>query len=462
MAGEGYRAKFHPPGGANEVTVPLPLDGRTSSKMMRWLDQPVNLAMPRLIGCTSVIVVSKKGVWANHIWEMPTFRPEPNEDETGWYMPGFEGEGEITTTFPQKEQLAFFKSNAIDRLHSRYDPVTSEHESGLDDLRKAGEIFDDESDFQVFMFVPYTGVDKEDDPNYGKEKPDGLGPAWDRNGEPNPRGDEGTTAYNDQIRDELKGIFGKQDLHIEQIVYAPDRVDEEDAGYISHRGRALVQYQPGDGKDCESKAQWRIYFEGEQENHSRAEWDPLDSQGDDKPAQRCGGSSKNKRQSCSPEPDPAPVPEKAEYTDNCNDSTRLTPFGYGELDKAIQNFCYNAIELSTPAAPIWRTYKREDLHLHLAVQWSASGQDGCKKQDGELNNQLSIEDCKSGFITNINRCNTDTISQKYGSNPMVWNMASGCVDFWVGGHGDDWECPNNDHECSGKELPQDSNAPAWP
>jgi hypothetical protein len=96
------------------------------------------------------------------------------------------------------------------------------------------------------------------------------------------------------------------------------------------------------------------------------------------------------------------------------------------------------------------------------VQWSQSGQDGCKTQSGELSNRLTIEDCKAGFIANINNCNTDTISKKYGSNPMTWNMGLGCVDFYVGGHGDDWDCPNNDHECSGSELPQDKNAPAWP
>ncbi|KAF2680038.1 hypothetical protein K458DRAFT_407615 [Lentithecium fluviatile CBS 122367] len=292
MASEGNLGRSAAPGTENSFIVPLPEDGRTSSKMVSFLDKPVTLAIPHLVGCTSIIVVSKKGTWANHIWELPTFRPDPNEDEEtgeqrGWFMPGFVGEDRPTTeTFPQAEQLAFFKSNAIDRLHSRYDPVTDAHESGLDPLREAGNLFDDESEFRVFMYAPFVTIFDENDPNYMKEKPEGLKPAWDRDGEPNPRGDEGTTAYNDQIKAEIRTIFGKQDLDIEVILYAPDVEDFEDAGFDSHRGRALVQYQPGDGNEDGSKAQWRIFFEAEVEAHDGAEWDPLGSQGD-KPAQRC-------------------------------------------------------------------------------------------------------------------------------------------------------------------------------
>ena len=37
-------------------------------------DQPINLGIANLHGCTSVIVVSRKGVWASHFWEVPSFK----------------------------------------------------------------------------------------------------------------------------------------------------------------------------------------------------------------------------------------------------------------------------------------------------------------------------------------------------------------------------------------------------
>jgi hypothetical protein len=354
MAGEGYRAK-HGLGGGAEVTVSLPDDGRVSSKMMRFLDKPVNLAIPALVGCTTIVVVSKKGAWANHIWEQPIFRPEEDEGDDGSLMymrPGL-GTSErslLEKDFPREAQLRLFQENAIDRLHTRYDPVTAEHESGLDALRANGEIFDSSSDFKIYMFLPYQPIFDEADPNYGKQNPTGLKPAWDANGGmPAPRGDEGTTAYNDQLRAELKKIFG-QNAPISEVIYAPDLANEDfmDSQFNSHRGRALVQYQPASAKDCNAKAQWRIFFEGDQTPRHREEWTALDAQGSGKPAQRCGPAAKMKREECerpssttsSPAPTFSPV-----YRDNCNAALLYHLFGSGELDKAVQDFCFNVMQV---------------------------------------------------------------------------------------------------------------------
>lgn len=39
----------------------------TTSELINFANEPVSLATPRLVGCTSIIVVSNKGAWANHI-----------------------------------------------------------------------------------------------------------------------------------------------------------------------------------------------------------------------------------------------------------------------------------------------------------------------------------------------------------------------------------------------------------
>jgi hypothetical protein len=164
-----------------------------------------------------------------------------------------------------------------------------------------------------------------------------------------------------------------------------------------------------------------------------------------------------------PQPEPEPsVEPRPNFTDNCNDATVFTSFSYGEADKAIKNFCYNVVEIGIQ--PTWKTYKKDGLHLHLAMGWSQSGQDGCHPIPPEdLNNNLPISDCESQFLANVNRCNTDTIEKKFGSNPMVWNSDQGCIDFYIAGHGDDWDCNGaGTVECSGTELPDDEDAPGWP
>lgn len=48
--------------------------GGTSSALMRQLDnQRLNVAVQRLYGCTSILVVSQQGIWLPHFWEAPSF-----------------------------------------------------------------------------------------------------------------------------------------------------------------------------------------------------------------------------------------------------------------------------------------------------------------------------------------------------------------------------------------------------
>ncbi|RKL11735.1 hypothetical protein BFJ71_g216 [Fusarium oxysporum] len=231
---------------------------------------------------TTSTTTVQRGAWANHIWEEPAFKPfeaiDENDDENSgededsdederpilaWHRPqllprDLNQLGDPVTDFPAQEQLDFFRYHALEKLHTPYDPTpvdakAEDHEFGLNELRRDGGIFDDESDPQIYFFLPYKIINKKRDVNYDKENPVGLPAMWDREGAPSPRADEDGPSFNDQLRTEMTGIF--PDIPIETVMYAPDVVNDfADEADINPRGRAIVQYQPGDTSDCDTKA----------------------------------------------------------------------------------------------------------------------------------------------------------------------------------------------------------------
>ncbi|KAF5241350.1 hypothetical protein FANTH_9155 [Fusarium anthophilum] len=328
MSAEGGLAKSLAKEHKQLSIVPLPSDGSTSSKRILFSDLPVSLSIPHLTGCTSIIVVSKRGAWANHIWEEPAFKPfeaiDENEDEdsgkdqdsdederpiVAWHRPqllprDLDQLGDPLAEFPAQEQLDFFKLHALERLHTPYDPTPTDakaedHEFGLDDLRRDGGIFDDESDPHIYFFLPYKIINNKNDVNYNKENPVGLPAMWDKGGAPSPRADEDGPSFNDQLRTEMAGIF--PDIPIETVMYAPDvKNDFADDEDINPRGRAIVQYQPGNTSDCDTKAKWRIFFEKQLEPMKEVEWTPLLEEGD-QDSQWCnpsGGKKLRARAAC--------------------------------------------------------------------------------------------------------------------------------------------------------------------
>ncbi|KAI0812169.1 hypothetical protein GGR55DRAFT_677765 [Xylaria sp. FL0064] len=316
MVGESKLCASVALGDENSKIVSLPTTGKTSSQLVGFFDQPVSLAVPHLVGCTSIIVVSRKGAWASHIWELPVFRPEEEEnEEPGMLEYALPGTENFSPDFPFSQQLAFFQDHALDKLRNTYDPPDENHEFGLGQLQNSatpedqswqGHVFDPDSEPQVFAFIPYVTIYDESDPNYNQVNPVNLPAAWDRPGAPNPRADENGDPFNDQIAGTLRSIFGDNDLPIQRVLYAPDVEEEDpfDADYKTSRGRALVQYQPADIGTCSSKANWRIWFEGQVDAPTQEkEWDPLGQRGGQAPAQLCGGQAVGgglqKRQTCS-------------------------------------------------------------------------------------------------------------------------------------------------------------------
>ncbi|KAK8080386.1 hypothetical protein PG997_008204 [Apiospora hydei] len=91
-----------------------------------------------------------------------------------------------------------------------------------------------------------------------------------------------------RILAELRTIFPKNnELTISTVQYSPNKKDIGDTMFNSHRGKLLVQYQPAP-KKCDdnanideaeqSKAMWRVWFEGHDIGDRHAEWVPADHQ----------------------------------------------------------------------------------------------------------------------------------------------------------------------------------------
>ena len=330
MPSEGNLGFSAAPGTEGSKIVPLPLDGTTSSEQVIFEGKPVSLAIPHLIGCTSIIVVSKKGAWANHIWERPTFMPEeewiedPNPPEgqepedifSGkWYIPGTE---EAVEEFPAADQLKWFTEHALG-------PIASD----LGGLRSSGNIFADGSDAAVFMFMPTVRG--------------GGGAAWDKGGMPGPRPDDGQAdSLNDMIRKELKKAFGES-LEINEVLYTPDEdSDPEDTAWENPSGRALVQYQPGDGNSCDNtEAKWRVFFEAATEPHGKSgSWEPAEGQ-------FCLPDGNAKRQACEPDV-PTDLPTLAPRPTGIS-----TPPGSSCASTVTASECNMGACIPTPSCAEW-------------------------------------------------------------------------------------------------------------
>lgn len=91
----------------------------TTSFGYKWGGHPVSVSLEALYGCTAVIVVSKRGVLAFHIWEVPTFKPKGRQA-------------------PPDPNV--FQKNVYDAL-SYKDPAVSGHVAGILNMRSDSPAF---------------------------------------------------------------------------------------------------------------------------------------------------------------------------------------------------------------------------------------------------------------------------------------------------------------------------------
>lgn len=77
----------------SDITIAVPLDqapvagsvieiGVSSSRFTYFDNAEHNILVEGLVGCTSVVVVSRLGAWASHFWEAPSFRDQNNGQGT--------------------------------------------------------------------------------------------------------------------------------------------------------------------------------------------------------------------------------------------------------------------------------------------------------------------------------------------------------------------------------------------
>ncbi|KAF0329628.1 hypothetical protein GQ607_003196 [Colletotrichum asianum] len=259
-------------------------DFMTSHNWISFEDKVGAISVHGLWGCTSVVVLSRRGAWASHIWEMAFASRSDN----------------------------YFADRAIFDLHSgagTNNELTAYREWGIDDLRyqadagDRGVIFgdgtpaDNDLPIQVYIFTPRhrppeSATDEvRKDPNYMA----------------------GTLLYGKRIgelHDHLYKTFSatSTQVKVDVIDYAPRTklkvwdgsgerpMTPDDLGDINikqSRGKLLIQYQPA--PDCTGKASWRLWVEGRPLEGRTASWDPASNQIFQ--GQAAGGAAA-KRQAC--------------------------------------------------------------------------------------------------------------------------------------------------------------------
>ncbi|KAI1171346.1 hypothetical protein F4777DRAFT_64442 [Nemania sp. FL0916] len=259
MAGESWRA-YHPTDIFSRG-VKTNVRGTTSNEI-GFLGNTGSLAVSGLYGCTSVVVVSRRGAWINHMWEAPFFTPYTNDPAPPSPL----------------EQQDIFRKEALMPLLQETGPDNS---FGISDMRvitngpefPTSHLMEDDADPRVFIFAPYERLG-ENDPEYNNEFPKNLPEAWGM--------DDGLPSFNQQIENEIRAIFrapSGYNVPIEKVLYAPlqskkgDRDLLVDPLFKHHRGKALVQYQPA--LKCGDMASWRVWFEGHELTSShQASWAP--------------------------------------------------------------------------------------------------------------------------------------------------------------------------------------------
>ncbi|KAI1779050.1 hypothetical protein F4818DRAFT_437850 [Hypoxylon cercidicola] len=237
------------------------LEGKTYN-FVTFSKVPSSLGLSGLWGCSSLVIVSQRGAWVNHMLEAPEFMP-------------------LFNVYPRpnkKQQDAIFMRSVLASLWVGH--YKEQYPIGLPDLRQKWDannpealdsLLADDAEPHVFLFAPYQKVSG--GPNKHVEFPIGLPMAY--------------VEYNGMIKDEIQKIFGPA-VPFKVVPYAPLQPTEElfdaygqhacfamgDEHFQTHRGKVLVQYRPASG--ISGKASWRVWFEGrELTPDQQHEWDPM-------------------------------------------------------------------------------------------------------------------------------------------------------------------------------------------
>ncbi|RYP13177.1 hypothetical protein DL765_007004 [Monosporascus sp. GIB2] len=246
MRGEVARA-YSEGNGVELVKITSPFTFPTSSLVRTFGDGVVSAAVAGLHGCTSVIVVSRRGVWLSHIWETPSF--------TGLLL------SRIPLMFEDGlSKEARFSYEVLSALR-RGNATSAHHRTGIADLRSSEtlharrsrrrrSLFDNDAKPRVYIFTPKSVI------RAGFRFPDHI----------------------ERIKDEILAIFGDYPVPIHVIGYDPPREADvggkkgkkQDTDYRTAKGKVLVQYQPS--SNYNGRSSYRVWFEGRVHPDGSDQW----------------------------------------------------------------------------------------------------------------------------------------------------------------------------------------------
>ncbi|KAJ4329270.1 hypothetical protein N0V84_000163 [Fusarium piperis] len=302
-----------------------PVDATTSNYIL-FGGKTSSLAVQGLWGCTAVVVVSKRGAWASHIWE---------------------------NTFSTHQD---YLDKALTSLHFGYGRGDPYHPFALAEMINSphngdeGVVFGDEENdatnlgTQVYIMAPYTRPWPRFDANpvhtdnyhaYFTDK-------QLQNNKFNPRPDK-DLAYGgliELLRGDIRSILG-QNIPIDTVHYAPMVLTNElearrqkgtlplaeqidilgDVGQTTARGKALIQYHPA--KTCRGWAEWRTWFEGGPVAGRTRKWRPENSQ-------LLVREGNRKREECSLD-DPDTTSSETSASETSTETSSASKTGSGDL-----------------------------------------------------------------------------------------------------------------------------------
>ncbi|KAI2616779.1 hypothetical protein GGR54DRAFT_649212 [Hypoxylon sp. NC1633] len=237
----------------------------TTSNTTRWTEVVNTVAMIGMFGCTSVIVVSKRGAWVAHMWETPSFTGK--ELEHGyWYTERDEYNQQVRKLWPptfetKEERAGRFAREVLGSMHRGNSRL---HAFGLDELRGGppliwADTFDADAEPEAWIITPRPKHPEDDTVPYQPRRFVHL---------------QRYTKMVTSIEEELRSIFVGAQIPItvhDYYPWLPPVKYRHKPGYEDHKkdtkdevqyGKILLQYQPAP-RCGGGLAEYRLFFESE-------------------------------------------------------------------------------------------------------------------------------------------------------------------------------------------------------
>ncbi|KAF4848501.1 hypothetical protein CGCSCA4_v004960 [Colletotrichum siamense] len=287
--------------------------GMVTSKYVLFGKDVASIALEKLYGCSSIIVLSQRGAFVNHIWE-PQFADEDEwkftvEDDNSELWKGLHSAGQMSRW---RRVVDFARYGLTDLVGKERlgPPGTMFGDVAIPDDDDRDKKSSEDLNTRAFILTP------RETPQRMVDSDDGTGIKFlpDEILIPDPiNAMDGTIAYKDQVefmKSMVSSLYG--DIDVEVITYSPplgtlqmaiDRYDRfvergykdaegeefyqeilENDRYQSEvfgptpRGKLLLQYQPADAEDCRDQAAWRLWIEDRELGDRSDQWKASEDQ----------------------------------------------------------------------------------------------------------------------------------------------------------------------------------------